>query len=305
MRHATFHQLRVFDAIVRHGSFTRAAQEMNLTQPTLSMQVRKIGDSMGLPLFEQIGKRIHLTEAGQVLHGFCREVFAAIDRLDAQVAGLKGLEQGRLRLCAVSTAESFLPRLIGPFCNRHPGLDMALTLQNRERVLERLRANADDLYVFGTPPAEPEVEAVRFIENPLVVAAPEGHPLAGRRGLALAELAREPFLVREPGSGTRLAMERRFAEAGLRPRLRMELGSNEALRQALLGGLGLAVMPSLAVAGVPGLAILDVDGFPIRRHWYLVRLPGKQLSPAARALCRHFADNGAPELAAWASFGGH
>ncbi|MGE5505953.1 MAG: LysR family transcriptional regulator [Actinomycetota bacterium] len=299
MRHATFHQLRVFDAIVRHGSFTRAAEEMNLTQPTLSMQVRKIGSSLGLPLFEQIGKRIHLTEAGQALHGFCREVFAAIDRLDAQVAALKGLEAGRLRLCAISTAESFLPRLIGPFCNLHPGLDVALTLQNRERVLERLKANADDLYVFGQPPDEPEVEAVRFLENPLVVAAPEGHALAGRRKVALAELAGQPFLVREPGSGTRSAMERRFAEAGLQPRLRMELGSNEAMRQAVLGGLGLAVMSAHAIAGVPGLTALDVEGFPIRRHWYLVRLPGKRLSPAARALCRHFAGEGAPELAAW------
>lgn len=287
MRHATFRQLRVFDAIARHLSFSRAAEEMHLSQPTLSVQVRKISESIGQPLFEQIGRRIHLTEAGTMLHTLCREVFESVERFEMALADVKGLKAGRLRLAAVTTAEYFLPRLLGPFCNRFPGIELSLELLNRERALDRLRANQDDFYVFGQPPADLDVVALPFLANPLVVVAPADHGLVGRAAIDPAELADLPFLMREPGSGTRQAAERAFAEHGVHPRLRMELGSNEAIKQAVVGGLGLAVLSRHALAGFSGIAELDVTGFPLVRQWYLVWPTGKQHSVVARALLDH------------------
>lgn len=296
MRHATFRQLRVFDAIVRNGSFSRAAEEMHLSQPTLSVQIRKISDSIGHALFEQVGKRIFLTDAGRALHVLCREVFESVDRFEMTMADLKGLKTGRLRMAALTSAEYFLPRLLGPFCNAHPGIDLALEVVNRERALERLRANLDDFYVFGAPPSELDVVALPFMENPLVVVAPADHPLASERAIDPTRLAAEPMLAREPGSGTRQAAERFFAARGFQPRVRMELGSNEAIKQAVLGGMGLAVLSRHAVHGFAGIVELDVAGFPLRRQWYLVWPVGKQHSVAARALLDHL-KAGRPDLA--------
>ncbi|MGC2854399.1 LysR substrate-binding domain-containing protein [Novispirillum sp. DQ9] len=287
MQHPTVHQLRIFEAIVRHGGFSRAAEALHLTQPTVSMQIRKVAESVGLPLFEQTGRRLELTEAGHALLRLARETFDGLDRFDQTIAELKGLRSGRLRLAAVTSAEYFLPRLLGPFCNRYPGIEVALEVGNRERILGRLRAGTDDLYVFGQPPEDADVIARPFLENPLVVVAPAGHPLAGQAAVPLARLAEEPFLLREAGSGTRTAAERAFRDAGSALRLRMELGSNEAIKQGVLGGLGLGVLSRHAVTGAPGLVELDVAGFPIRRQWFLVWPAGRPLSPAARALADH------------------
>ena len=300
MKYATFRQLWVFDAIARLGSFTRAAEEMHLTQPTLSMQVRKIAESVGFPLFEQVGKKIYLTDAGRALQELCREVFDGVARFEMTLAALKGLKRGRLRLAVVSTAEYFLPRLLGSFSNDHPEIEFALEVLNRERIIERLKANADDLYVFGFPPDDVEVDAIRFMENPLVVVAPEGHRLAAERRIPLARLMDEPFLIREPGSGTRSAAERFFAERGAKPRVRMELGSNEAIKQAVLGGLGISVLSRHTVEHASGLTVLDVQGFPLVRHWYLVRPKGKRSSLVAGAFCAYLARVTEPRLAQWA-----
>ncbi len=300
MKHVTFRQLRVFAAIARLGSFTRAAEEMRLAQPTLSMQVRKIGAAIGLPLFEQVGKKVYLTDAGRALQDLCREVFDILARFEMTIAALKGLKRGRLRLAGVSTAEYFLPRLLGPFSNDHPGVEFALEVLNRERIIERLKANADDLYVFGFPPDDVEVDAIRFMENPLVVVAPHGHPLERDRGIPLARLMNEPFLMREPGSGTRSAAERFFAEHGAHPRVRMELGSNEAIKQAVLGGLGVSVLSRHTIEHASGLTVLDVQGFPLVRHWYLVRPKGKRSSVVVSAFCAYLARVTEPRLAAWA-----
>ncbi|MBF0332802.1 MAG: LysR family transcriptional regulator [Alphaproteobacteria bacterium] len=300
MRHATFRQLRVFDAIVRNGSFTRAAEEMNLTQPTLSMQIKTIGESIGLPLFERIGNRIHLTDAGRALHALCREMFDSVDRFEMALDDLKGLKRGRLRLAAVTPAEFFLPRLIAPFCNAHPAVEVSLEISNRRQLLERMKANADDLYVFGHPPAGIEVDAARFLDNPLVAVAPAGDPLDGAGRIGLDRLTERPFLLREAGSGTRTTIERFLAGHGLRPRIRMELGGIEAIKQAVLGGLGLSILSRHAVENTPGLVILDVEHLPIERHWYLLRLTGKRMSVVAGAFCAHLAQaTQSPELAAW------
>lgn len=285
IRHATFRQLEVFEAIARLGSFTRAAEELYLTQPTVSMQIKKLADAVGLPLFEQIGKQVHLTDAGRELLATCREVFDRLSRFEMTVADMKGLKRGHLKLAVVTTAKYFAPRLLGPFCQQYPGIEVALKVSNRERVLERLADNQDDLYILGQPPEEIDAVAEPFLENPLVVLAPANHALAGKKKISLARLAEEPFLTREAGSGTRKAVERLFAEHGLKLKVRMELGSNEAIKQAIVGGLGISVLSrhTLALDAPMGqLAVLDVKGFPILRHWYAIYPAGKQLSVVAR-----------------------
>jgi len=284
MRRATFRQLEIFEAVARSGSFSRAAEALHLTQPTISMQIRKLSEAVGMPLFEQLGKRVYLTQAGRELYRACRELFRTLDGFEMSIANLRGLKQGTLHLAAVTTAEYFLPRILGHFCQHYPGIDVALELTNREHALERLRQNLDDLYIFGQPPDDLDVEAVPFLENPLVVIAAADHPLVGMRRVPPERVAREPFLMREAGSGTRLAAEGFFAARGLAPKVRMELGSNEAIKQAVAGGLGLSVLSGHALReGEAGLAVLKVVGFPLRKSWYVVYPRGKQLSVVARA----------------------
>jgi DNA-binding transcriptional LysR family regulator len=303
MRHTTLRQLEVFNAIVRHGSFTRAAEELFLTQPTVSMQIKKLTDAVGLPLFEQIGKKLYLTDAGRSLYEFSCEIFDRFARFEMTIADMKGLKQGKLRLAVVTTAKYLIPLMLGKFCQQYPGVDVSLKVSNRERVLQRMSENEDDIYVFGQPPEGVPTVAEPFLENPLVVVAPIDHALAGQMAIPLERLADQPMLAREAGSGTRMAVERLFAEHGLRMKVRMELGSNEAIKQAVIGGLGIAVLsrhtlPSEFPGG--GLTWLDVQGFPIRRHWYVVHPEGKRLSVVAQAfrdfLLQHSADEAAGEV---------
>jgi DNA-binding transcriptional LysR family regulator len=281
MRHTTLRQLEVFTAIVRHGSYTRAAEELFLTQPTVSMQIKKLTETVGMPLFEQIGKKLYLTDAGRALYKFSCEIFEHFARFEMTIANMKGLKQGTLRLAAVTTAKYFLPLILGKFCQQYPGVDVSLKVSNRERVLQRMSDNEDDLYIFGQPPEAIHTVAEPFLENPLVVVAPSNHPLAGMKAIPLERLAEQPMLVRESGSGTRMAAERLFAEQGLAMKIRMELGSNEALKQAVIGGLGISVLSRHTLASEASggaLTLLDVQGFPIKRHWYVVYPEGKQLS---------------------------
>lgn len=285
IRHASLRQLQVFEAIARHRSFTRAAEELFLAQPTVSMQVKNLSEAIGLPLFEQVGKRIYMTESGEALYSTCREVFNALAHFEMQVSKLKGLKEGQLRLAIVSTAKYFAPRALGVFCRYYPDIDISLEVTNRERLLERMADNFDDLYIMGHPPETPDVVFEPFLPNPLVVLAWGDHPLAAQKNIPIELLAAEPFIMREAGSGTRLAVENIFRKKGLVPKLRMELGSNEAIKQAVAGGLGISVLSShtLALEGATGqLAILDVEGFPIQRHWYIGHNAGKQLSVVAQ-----------------------
>lgn len=284
MRHSTLRQLEVFEAIARLGSFTRAAEELYLTQPTVSMQIKKLAEAVGLPLFEQVGKKMYLTDAGRELHKTCRGIFEHLAHFEMVTADMKGLKTGKLRLAVVTTAKYFAPRLLGMFCQQYPGVEVSLKVSNRERVLERLAGNQDDLYILGQPPEEADVVAEAFLENPLVVLAPAQHALAHKKKISLKRIAEEPFLLREPGSGTRMATERVFAEQGLKLKMRMELGSNEAIKQAVIGGLGISVLSShtLALEATSGqFVILDVQGFPIQRHWHFAYPAGKQLSIVA------------------------
>lgn len=280
----TRRQLQLFLAFAEHGGVSAAARACHVTQPTVSMQLRELADAVGLPLYEQIGRQLHLTPAGEALVATARAMNDEWSVFEQRIAALKGLTEGRLRVAVVSTAKYFIPRMLGQFCKQHPGIDVALAVENRDGVVARLRGNADDLYIMSQPPADIEVERHTFLPNPLVVIAPRTHPLASRKRIALERLAGEPFVMREPGSGTRLACEAHFAAAGFAPRVRLELGSNEAIRQAVEGELGLGIVSMHALAGVaPGErpAVLPVSGFPIRSSWSILYPRGKRLSPIA------------------------
>lgn len=285
IRNATIRQLKVFESVARNLSFTRASEELHTTQPTVSIQLKQLTDIIGQPLLEQIGKRIFLTDVGRELLKVCREIFDSLSRFEMLMSDMKGVKAGRLHLGIISTSKYFVPRLLGLFCQRYPGIDVSLKVDNRERLLQRMTDNQDDLYVLGQPPEHMDVELKPFLENPMVVLAARTHPLAGVKDIPPQRLIEESFLMREPGSGTRLATEKFFRERGLKVKVRMELGSNEAIKQAVAGGLGIAVLSAHTLAlerSADELVILDVEGFPIRRHWYLAYSKDKQLSVVAK-----------------------
>jgi LysR family transcriptional regulator, low CO2-responsive transcriptional regulator len=286
IKNATLRQLQIFEVVARNLSYTRAAEELFLTQPTVSIQLKQLADIVGMPLLEQIGKRIFLTDAGQELLKVARTVLDELCRFEMSISDMKGVKAGKLRIAVITTAKYFVPRLLGPFCERFPGIDISLKVTNRERLLKRLEDNEDDLYILGQLPEHLDVWVEAFLENPMVVLASHNHPLAGQKKISASRIAQEPFLMREPGSGTRLATESFFQERGLDINFRMELGSNEAIKQAVAGGLGIAVLSAHTLAlekSGDELAILDVEGFPIRRQWYVAHSTGKQLSIVARA----------------------
>ncbi len=295
MKNATLHQLKVFEAVARHNSFTRAAEELFLTQPTVSMQVKQLSKAVGLPLFEQVGKRLYLTEAGKELYTTCRELFDRLAQFETSIANLKGLKQGTLRLAVVTTAKYVIPRLLGPFCQRYPGIDVSLTVDNHERIIDGLIDNRDDLYIMSQPPDDLDVTVHPFLENPLVVLAWHNHPLAKEKNIPLKRLSEEPFIMREPGSGTRQAVQKLFDDQGLELKVKLDLGSNETIKQAIAGGLGISILSihTLALEGPNSpLTILDVEGFPIQRYWYVVYPAGKQLSIIAQTFFEYLLNEG-------------
>lgn len=286
MNQATLHQLKVFEAAARHSSFTRAAEELFLTQPTVSMQIKQLTKSVGLPLFEQVGKRLFLTEAGRELFATCKQIFETIAQFEMKVADLKGLKQGQLKLSVITTAKYFIPRLLGPFCELYPGIDISLKVTNHEGIVERMTANLDDVYIMSQVPEHLDVNYEPFLENPLVVLAPLNHPLAKEKNIPIQRLADEPFIMREPGSGTRRAVQTLFDEYEVVVKVKLELGSNEAIKQAIAGGLGISVLSRHTLLPEIGdLVILDVEEFPIKRNWFMVYPNGKQLSIVARTYC--------------------
>jgi LysR family transcriptional regulator, low CO2-responsive transcriptional regulator len=282
LNQATLHQLKVFEAAARHGSFTRAAEELFLTQPTVSMQIKQLTKSVGLPLFEQVGKRLYLTEAGRELFATCRQIFETISQFQMKVADLKGLKQGQLHLAVITTAKYFVPRLLGPFCELYPGINISLQVTNHEQILERMVHNLDDLYIMSQVPEHLDVNCQAFLDNPLVVFAPTNHPLAQEKNIPIQRLSNEPFIMREPGSGTRRAVQSLFEEHEIKVKVKLELGSNEAIKQAIAGGLGISVLSRhTLLTDASEFSILDVQHFPIQRSWYMVYPAGKHLSIVA------------------------
>jgi DNA-binding transcriptional LysR family regulator len=286
LKHGTLPQLRVFEASARLGNFSRAAQELHMAQPTASVQIKKLTETVGLPLFEQVGRRVYLTDAGQRLYAGCHDVFRALSALEDTLNGLRTTESGHLRLAVCSTGKYFAPRMLGAFVQRYPGVEVSLAIHNRKTLVERLTHNDDDLYVFASPLEREDVVTQALLPNPLVVFARDDHPLASARQISLERIAAEPLLMRERGSGTRLLATRLFEQRGLAPKIRLELSDDEAIKEAILAGLGVAIMSRFTLGLEPEqsrLICLDVDGFPLENHWYFAYPVGKQLSATARA----------------------
>ena len=284
--HFTLRQLSVFNAVSRLLSFTQAANELHLSQPAVSMQVKQLESSVGLPLFEQTGKRIQLTAVGREVYQYTRAIFDMLDEMEEVVAALKGVNTGHLDIAVASTVNYFAPRLLASFSRKYEGIDLRLDVANRQRLMEMLETNQTDIVLMGRPPEDLDLESEPFMENPLVVIAPPGHPLQARKSIPVARLAEEVFVMREEGSGTRLAMERFFQEHELQIRSGMQMTRNEAIKQAVRAGMGLGVvsMHTLELELMTGrLILLDVVDFPIKRHWYMVYRRGRRLSPAAMA----------------------
>lgn len=290
MIQATLHQLRVFEAVARHGSFTRAAEELSITQPTVSTQIKHLSKIIGLPLFEQIGKQLFLTDVGRELLDTCSIVFEQLSNFEMTVADLQGKKRGKLRLAAVTTAKYFIPRILGSFCQQYPNVDVSLQVTNHQKLVQRILDNRDDLYILSQPPEDLDLVAQPFLDNPLVVVAPKTHPLAQKSRVPIKALNGEAFIMRESGSGTRRAVQQLFDRHRISVDVRLELGSNEAIKQSVIGGLGISVLsmhcllPDLAMGE---LSVLNVDEFPISCRWYAIHLSGKQLSVVSQAFLQH------------------
>ena len=293
--HVTLRQLKVFESVANHLSFTKAAQALFLSQPGVSMQIRQLEENIGLPLFEKLGKKVHLTEAGRELHQYGRAIFAELEEVEQVLESLKGISRGRLDIAVASTINYFAPRALGAFSRRYPSISLTLEVSNRKNLMRMLANNEKDLVLMGQPPKGIGLEAEPFMDNPLVVVAAPDHPLAGERRVSQERLAAERFLMREPGSGTRLAMERFFEERGLELKRGMQMTRNEAIKQGVRAGMGLGIVSLHTIElelETRRLAIIDAQGFPLQRKWYIVHRKGKRLSPSASAFRKFMLEDG-------------
>ncbi|CZF79413.1 LysR family transcriptional regulator [Grimontia marina] len=288
--HLTLRQLNIFQAVATHLSFTRAAAELHLTQPAVSMQIKQLEDNIGLPLFEHLGKSLFLTHAGDELLGYCERISEQLRDAEDAFEKMKSLTCGKLKITVASTANYFAAKLLAEFSQQHPDVKISLKVTNREQLLKDIKSNDCDLVIMGKPPAEFDVEAVEFMENPLVVIAPVNHSLCQQRNIPLSVIAREPMVVREKGSGTRFSIERFFHQHGYELNVSAEMSASEAIKQAVSAGLSLGIVSSHTISlelEARKLKVLDVENMPIIRHWYLVHRSDKALSPIAKAFSNY------------------
>lgn len=292
--HVTLRQLQIFETVVRLGGFTLAADSLNLSQPTVSMQVQKLSTTLGLPLLEKVGRRTHPTQAGSKVYTVTQEILGQLHELGDLADELKGVVKGELRIAVITTAAYFMPHLLGAFVETHSQVQPRLTITNRAKVIERLKSNQDDLLIMGQVPSELAVKAYPFIDNEMVVVAHPDHPLTRQKSVALKQICNEKFLVREAGSGTKLAIDRLLSKHGLSISPYMELGNAEAIKQGVMAGLGISVLSRRNVGlelSSQKIAVLDVNGFPLVRRWYAVHLKGKHLSLVAQTFLASLLDN--------------
>ncbi|WP_374563061.1 LysR substrate-binding domain-containing protein [Ideonella sp.] len=287
----TFRQLRVFTEVARHLNFARAAEALHLTPPAVTMQVKELEAQIELPLFAREGRKVSLTTAGEYFLVYAKRLLATLKEADDAMARFRRVEAGLLQVGLVSTAKYFVPQLLARFREEHPAVELKLSVcQNREELVAMLQAGECDLAIMGRPPREFATRAEPFAAHPQVFVAPPGHPLLGLQGVPASALQAYPFIVREPGSGTRAGMEAFFREHRVHPHVAMQMPSNETIKQAVMAGMGLAYLSLHTLglelrAGVLGL--IDVEGSPVLRTWNVVHLPSKVLSPAAEAF-RYF-----------------
>ncbi|MDE2304581.1 MAG: LysR family transcriptional regulator [Gammaproteobacteria bacterium] len=303
LQRASLRQLRVFESAAALRSFSRAAEHLHMTQPGVSMHIRELEHHVGLPLFERVGRRLFVTEAGEELLVRAREILRALKDADEIFDGFKGLRRGRIHLAVVSTAKYFAPRLLAGFRALHPDAEIRLAVNNRTEVIEQLAANEVDLAIMGRAPEGRGMSAEPFAEHPHVIIAAADHPLASHRAIEERVIAREVFLVRERGSGTRLAMQAFFDERGLRLRIGMEMASNETIKQAVMAGMGVSFISRHTIdleISTGRLVALDVVGMPVMRHWHVAQLADKRLSPLAQAFRQYVLDQGPRLLSAGA-----
>lgn len=296
--HATLRQLQIFEAIVRNGGVTAAARELHCTQPTVSIQLKQLAEQVELPLFDGSGRKPRLTEAGEALYQACQLMSNAWTDFETRIDDLKGLRKGRLRLGVVSTAKYFIPRLLGPFCKEYPGVDVHIEVANRERIVERLKEGLDDLTFMSRPPEEMALNVRPFMDNPLVLVASETHPFAAKNLVMLNDLGSERMLLREPGSGTRMAIDEFIARTQVQLSVRMEIGSNEAIKQAVTGGLGISIISRHALRDSVGLVEVNCEGLPIHSTWNIVSLADRPLSLIGQRFVEYLLDDGLQLLSA-------
>lgn len=297
----TFRQLQVFAEVARQGSVQRAAERLHLTPPAVSMQVKELEHQVGLPLFDRQHRALSLSTSGEYFLVYARRLLATLKEAQDAMARFKGAESGRLTLGMVSSAKYFLPQLLARFHQDHPAVDVRLKLGSREKLVALMRDNEVDLAVMGRPPKDWPHRAEPFAAHPHVLVTAPDHAFARLEQVRTVELAREPFIVREPGSGTRAALEEVLARHQLRPAFVMEMDSTEAIKQAVMAGLGVSLL-SLHTLGLERRAGLiatpEVEGLPLMRRWHLVHAAGKPLSPAAEAFRYFLLEHGEAHLAA-------
>ncbi len=283
--HLTLQQLRLFEAVARLGSYTQAAKELFITQPAVSIQIKRLEDQAGLPLFEHVGKKTFPTTAGKMMYDASLDILNRVEDLKISIEELKGTVKGTLQMSVVTTSKYFIPNLLGAFLQQYPDVEPKLKFTNRARVIERLMNNDDDFVVMGQAPEDDNLESYPFLNNIIGIVAPADHPLTNKKNITIEELAKQRFLIREIGSGTRYVFDQLLKEHGVKIEPYMELGSSEAIKQAVMAGLGIAVLSLHSVQlerDVNKLTVLDVEGFPLKRRWYAVHLKGRKLSLVAR-----------------------
>ncbi len=286
----TFRQLRLFMALAESGSVSAAARMVHVTQPTASMGLKEITDAVGVPLYEVVARKIHLTQMGHQLVKTARAISGEWEAFEQHIDSVKGLTRGQLRVAVVSTAKYFIPRILGTFCAQYPQIDISLEILNRDGVVKRLDENLDDLYIMSQPPLNIDIDDEIFMPNPLLLIAPKDHRLAKKKTIDLALLKNDQFISREKGSGTRMAVDAHFKRLKFKPHIRLELGSNEAIKQAVMGGLGVAILSKYSLgdkADQEDIAILKSNDFPINSSWHIVSPKGKKLSPIATIFKKH------------------
>ena len=300
MKNATLRQLQVFEAVARNLSFARAAEELHLTQPAVSLQIKQLAQHAGLPLFEQMGKKIYMTEAGREMLAYSHTIMQRIKEAEEVFAALRGASNGQLNIAVVSTAKYFAPQLLAAFRKRHPNASVKLAVNNREFTVRQLLDNETDLAIMGRPPAEVETIAESFARHPLGIIAAPDHALAHKRRTPLKRLVNETFILREKGSGTRAAMETLFSERDFVYQASMEISSNETIKQAVIAGMGISFL-SLHTVGLElsskRLIALDIAGLPVMRNWFVIHRVQKRLSPLAQEFKTFLLNDGAALLA--------